>query len=149
MANYALVFAVLVVALVAATGCIGDDAAAEDAALQQELARAKAQAAAHKTSSDIAAEKKAAEDAAKPFALSGVSHTENKYGWTIVSGTVENHTSKDKNVAIYVDFYNAAGAKIDHVLDYVSVDAYGKSTFEATCTKGGAVEWKYYIDHTN
>ena len=69
------------------------------------------------------------------------------YGWGEVTGTVTNNANIAHDVALYVDFYNAQGVKIDHVLDFVSVDAHGTSTFDCTTMKLGTASAKWYVDH--
>ena len=69
------------------------------------------------------------------------------YGWGEVKGTVTNNANVAHDVALYVDFYDAQGVKIDHVLDFVSVDAHGTSTFDCTTTKLGTDSAKLYVDH--
>jgi hypothetical protein len=49
------------------------------------------------------------------------------YGWGEVKGKIVSNVASEHSVAIYVDFYNKDGVKIDHVLDYVNVDGYGEA----------------------
>lgn len=139
---------VAVIALVAVTGCISDDsAAAEQAALDQELAAAKYQAANHLTDAEAKALAAERAEQAKPQHVTGVASSTNHYGWTEVSGVVVNRAADAKSVAVYVDFYDASGVKVDHVMDFVDVDGNGKSAFSATSTKGGIDHYRAYVDH--
>jgi hypothetical protein len=83
--------------------------------------------------------------------IESITDSRNEYNWIVFKGIIVNDDSKSHSVGGYIDLYDKNDVKIDHLLIFENVDAYGKTSFETTSTKAenylGSLNYKYYIDH--